>query len=222
MFWFSGWKMCGIFAPWLGTEPIPNALEDKVLTTGPPGKSLGVRIFLAWIPINLYIATGSNKKKKWQKGPWQHLLHAKYFAWGFPSGAVVKNPPANVRNIRDTSREDPLEKEMAIYLPGESHGQRSLAGCNPWGHKEADMTELLNTNTLSTFPYLILTTTQWGSWRLCIPILQLRNSEAQRVEVVSEVIQLTKRKSQQLTLDLNHCCVYSDLPEKAIPKKRLG
>ena len=64
MFWFSGWKMCGIFAPWLGTEPIPNALEDKVLTTGPPGKSLGVRIFLAWIPINLYIATGSNKKKK--------------------------------------------------------------------------------------------------------------------------------------------------------------
>ena len=28
---------------------------------------------------------------------------------------VVKNPPANVRNVRDTSREDPPEKEMAIY-----------------------------------------------------------------------------------------------------------
>ena len=26
-------------------------------------------------------------------------------------------------------------------LPGESHGQRSLVGCSPWGHKESDMTE---------------------------------------------------------------------------------
>ena len=35
-------------------------------------------------------------------------------------------------------QEDPLEKEMAIILvcwPGESHGQRSLAGYSPWGHK---------------------------------------------------------------------------------------
>jgi len=31
-------------------------------------------------------------------------------------------------------------------LPGESHGQRSLASYNPWGHKELDMTEQL-TNT---------------------------------------------------------------------------
>ena len=28
-----------------------------------------------------------------------------------------------------------------IFLPGESHGQRTLAGCRPWGHKELDMTE---------------------------------------------------------------------------------
>ena len=27
-------------------------------------------------------------------------------------------------------------------LPGESHGQRSLAGCSLWGHKESDMTEV--------------------------------------------------------------------------------
>ena len=27
------------------------------------------------------------------------------------------------------------------FLPGESHGQRSLAGCSPWGHKKSDMTE---------------------------------------------------------------------------------
>ena len=28
-----------------------------------------------------------------------------------------------------------------IFLPGKSHGQRSLAGYNsPWGHKESDIT----------------------------------------------------------------------------------
>ena len=29
------------------------------------------------------------------------------------------------------------------FLPGESHGQRSLVGYSPWGHKESDTTEQL-------------------------------------------------------------------------------
>ena len=41
--------------------------------------------------------------------------------------------------------EDPLEEGMAItpvFLPGESHGQRSLVGYSPEDHKELDMTEV--------------------------------------------------------------------------------
>ena len=30
-----------------------------------------------------------------------------------------------------------------VYLPREFHGQRSLAGYSPWGHKEVDTTEQL-------------------------------------------------------------------------------
>ena len=26
-----------------------------------------------------------------------------------------------------------------VFLPGKSHGQRSLTGYSPWGHKESDM-----------------------------------------------------------------------------------
>ena len=40
----------------------------------------------------------------------------------------------------------PLEKEMQptpVFLPGEFHGQRSLAGYSPWGHKESDVIEWL-------------------------------------------------------------------------------
>ena len=41
-------------------------------------------------------------------------------------------------------QEDPLEGGVAttpVFLPGESHGQRSLAGYSPWGCKELDMTD---------------------------------------------------------------------------------
>ena len=29
-----------------------------------------------------------------------------------------------------------------VFLPGESHGQRSLVTYSPWGHKESDTTEV--------------------------------------------------------------------------------
>ena len=32
--------------------------------------------------------------------------------------------------------------------PGDDEGQGSLLCCSPWGHKELDMTERLNNNTL--------------------------------------------------------------------------
>ena len=35
-----------------------------------------------------------------------------------------------------------------VLLTGKSHGQRSLAGYSPWGHKESDMTEQAHTEFL--------------------------------------------------------------------------
>jgi len=31
-----------------------------------------------------------------------------------------------------------------VFLPGKSHGWRSLVGYSPWGHKESDTTEGLH------------------------------------------------------------------------------
>ena len=33
-----------------------------------------------------------------------------------------------------------------VFLPGKSHGQRSLVGYSPWGRRGSDMTEQLNNN----------------------------------------------------------------------------
>ena len=37
-----------------------------------------------------------------------------------------------------------------VLLPEESHGQRSLEGCSPWGHKESDTTERLSLHFTSS------------------------------------------------------------------------
>ena len=50
--------------------------------------------------------------------------------------------------VLSLSGEDPLEKGMQptqVFFPGEFHGQRSLVGYSPWGHKELDTTERLST-----------------------------------------------------------------------------
>ena len=34
---------------------------------------------------------------------------------------------------------------MPLFLPGKSHGQKSLTGYSPWGHKESNTTKQLDT-----------------------------------------------------------------------------
>ena len=64
---------------------------------------------------------------------------------GFPGSSAVKNPPALLETqFRSLSREDPCRRTWQptpVFLPGESHGQRSLVGNSSWGLKESDMTD---------------------------------------------------------------------------------
>ena len=49
--------------------------------------------------------------------------------------------------VRSLGQEYPLEdipEDILVFLPGESHGQRSLVGYSPWGCKESDPTEELS------------------------------------------------------------------------------
>ena len=74
---------------------------------------------------------------------------------GFPGDLVVKNTPANAGDTRDAgsilgSGRSPgggNGNPLRYFLPGESHGQRSLEGYSPWGYKESDTTEHPRTET---------------------------------------------------------------------------
>ena len=76
------------------------------------------------------------------------LLKTAYIPFTFRASLVaqlVKYPPAIWEPwVRSLGWEDLLEEGMEtipVFLSGESHGQRSLAGYSPWGSKESDMTE---------------------------------------------------------------------------------
>ena len=72
----------------------------------------------------------------------KHLL-----SWAYLVAQTVKTAPVMQQMwVQPLGGEDPLEKEMATHssiLSWRSHGERSLAGHSPWGHKELDMTERL-------------------------------------------------------------------------------
>ena len=82
---------------------------------------------------------------------------------------VVKDPAANVGDIRDTGSTPRLGRfpwrrkwqPTPVFLPGKSHGQRSLAGYSPWGHKELGIVEAINKDLLyitgNYIQYLIIT-----------------------------------------------------------------
>ena len=69
---------------------------------------------------------------------------------------MVKDLPSNSGDVRDVGlilvlgrspgggHGNPLQYSC-LENP---HGQRSLAGCSPWGHKELDMTEPQSTHTV--------------------------------------------------------------------------
>ena len=62
---------------------------------------------------------------------------------------MVKNLPAMQETyemwVRSLGQEDPWRRAWQptpVFLPGESHGQRSLVGYSPYSCKELDMTEV--------------------------------------------------------------------------------
>ena len=73
---------------------------------------------------------------------------------GFPGASEGKESACNAGawGLIPGSGQFPWRREWLltpVFLPGESHGQRSLVGYSPWGRKKLDMIEQL---TLSTSP----------------------------------------------------------------------
>ena len=83
-------------------------------------------------------------------------------------------------------RKIPWKKEWlptVVFFPGESHGQRSLVGYSPWGHKESDTTERLthththpptHTHTVSGHEFLLISQRVSEARRISMSLLHVR------------------------------------------------
>ena len=70
-----------------------------------------------------------------------YVFHIAYHSYSSPLLPTLIHLFFHLRNIRGYT--------TPVFLPREFHGQRSLAGYSPWGHKELDTTEQLHSLTHS-------------------------------------------------------------------------
>ena len=87
---------------------------------------------------------------------WERSLHyfLCYYITGFPMWLSGKESACQCRRCEFSPwvRKMPWRREWQptpVFLPGESHEQRSLAGYSPGGHKELDTTYQLKNNNLA-------------------------------------------------------------------------
>ena len=89
-----------------------------------------------------------------------HYCTAK--TWDFPGSSEVKASACNVGDLGSIPGlgRFPWRRKWQptpVFLPGESHGWRTMVGYSPRGHKESDTTERLHfTFTFTTETYTIL------------------------------------------------------------------
>ena len=77
-----------------------------------------------------------------------YWLHFQLLLFPLVAQMVQNLPTLQETQVWSLGQEDLLEggrewQPTPVFLPGEFHGQRSLAGYSPWGHKESDTTEWL-------------------------------------------------------------------------------
>ena len=77
--------------------------------------------------------------------------------------------------VQTLGREDPLKAGMVVVLPGESNGQRSLAGYSPQGRKELDTTEVTENSC-------IVDCMSWG------PLIKYRSKEPGHTDLQAQIL----------------------------------
>ena len=88
-----------------------------------------------------------------------------YLSYDLPGDATGKGPtwqrrrPKRCRFNQSLGWEIPWRRTWQltpVFLPRQSHGQRSLAGSSPWSHQESDTTEYTHTCIFHIYPGALL------------------------------------------------------------------
>ena len=129
------------------TEPVPlmsPSLQASSLPLVPPGNPTGPYFgIISFCPFTYVLC-----RSTWFTGysKFLNITHYYYIQGSFPSGLDGKESACNagdLGSIPGLGKFPGKGNGTPVFLPGECHGQRSLAGSSPWGHKKWDTTERL-------------------------------------------------------------------------------
>ena len=116
-----------------------SGLSPLFSSKRPPGKGNGC-------PLQYSCLENSMDREAWWATVWLCIFGK---LWGFCGGSDGKESACNAGDLGLISELGRFPGEghnnLLVFLPRESHGQRSQAGYSPWGHKEPEMTEWLCT-----------------------------------------------------------------------------
>ena len=111
-------------------------------------------------------------QRQYQSDGYKHRLWLCYHP-GFPGGSASKGSawnagdPGSIPGLGRFSGEG-NGNPTPVFLPGKSHGQRSLVGSNPWGNKESSVTEwLMHTAIIQWCDFGQVTETLCSDFLIC-------------------------------------------------------
>ena len=135
-------EACGILVPQPCIELRPLLGELRVLTIGPPGKSLSLLCFIPLIKVKMFFTqlcpTLHNPVDcRLPSSSLHGVLHARILEWvAIPFFRGSSQPKGlNFSSVQRKWQPTP------VFLPGESQGWRSLVGCHLWGRTGSDTTD---------------------------------------------------------------------------------
>ena len=115
-------------------------------------------VFLTWLNHRtedwLLLRSVQNNAKRM----WKQLIAASVVKNGLPRWCSIKDSACQCRRCKRTGfspwvRKIPWRRKWQptpVFLPEKFHGQRSLLGYSPWGHKQSDKTEQLTHTYIPT------------------------------------------------------------------------
>ena len=128
-------------------------------------------------------------------------------------GSVVKNPPANARRCGRRGFDPwigkfPLRRAWKLtpgFLPGESHGQKSLAGYSPGGRKKLKTTERLSTHHQNGVFWLIsLKLLKNYNWNLFQTYIKIEHKINSHIVITTENYQILVNHISSIQPPIQH------------------
>ena len=122
------------------------ALQGGFFTTGPPGKPLS-SVFLMlsnWIPNLGFLPPNCGLEEDITRTVTPPPTPDRSGSWPLSWGCLISVDLCSVFWIRCSLQQWTWRRKWQptpVFLPGISHGQSSLAGYSPWGHKELGRTD---------------------------------------------------------------------------------